>query len=64
MLVDFEDDMSSKKRQIVVRLDAETSKRFDSLLASLAKSMGTRITQSQLVAMALKALSDKHAVKP
>lgn len=63
MLVDYEDDMSSKKRQIVVRLDAETSKRFDSLLASLAKSMGAKITQSQLVAMALKALSDKQAAK-
>ena len=63
MLVDYEDDMSSKKRQIVVRLDAETSKRFDSLLASLAKSMGVKITQSQLVAMALKALSDKQAAK-
>ena len=55
--------MSSKKRQIVVRLDAETSKRFDSLLASLAKSMGVKITQSQLVAMALKALSDKQSAK-
>lgn len=50
--------MPSDRRQLNVRLDKEASARFDRLLKSMSKQMGTPLTQAQLIAMALKALED------
>lgn len=48
--------MASERRQLNVRLDPESSERFDRLYAEVQKAMGTELSQAQFIAIALKTM--------
>ncbi len=56
--------MASERRQLNVRLDPESSVRFDRLYGDVQKSMGTELSQAQFIAIALKSLEQGRGETP
>ncbi|HEY3789207.1 MAG TPA: hypothetical protein VGL71_10145, partial [Urbifossiella sp.] len=52
--------MPSERRQLNVRLDPESSQRFDRLYSEVQKSMGAELSQAQFIAIALKAFEERQ----
>jgi hypothetical protein len=53
--------MPSKRRQLNVRIDDEAAARFDRLIELMPRVLGFEVSHPQVVALALKALEEKHA---
>ena len=52
--------MPSDRRQLNVRLDPQTADLWDALVPRLEASLGVELSHGQVVALALRALAEKH----
>jgi hypothetical protein len=54
---------TAKRKQLNVRLDEESADRLDRLIPVVSGVVGLKLSQSDLIRLALIALEEKHAPK-
>lgn len=56
--------MPSERRQLNVRLDPATAELWDAIIPRVEAAVGLALSQAQIVALAVRALAEKHDRPP